>query len=162
MPRDHVDRILEQWAHERPDLDPSPIGVIGRISRAARYLERELETAYRRHGLDGGTYDVLATLRRQGAPYTLSASALADATMLARSSMTSRVDRLEAAGLVGRAPDEHDGRGVRVTLSARGLQLIDAATTDHLANEARLLAGLPDGAGARLADDLRALLETLE
>ncbi len=63
---DHVDTILAQWARERPDLDSSPIGVIGRISRAARSLERELETAYRLHGLDGGTYDVLATLRRSG------------------------------------------------------------------------------------------------
>ena len=99
MTHDRVDQILAEWARERPDLDASPIGVIGRVSRAARYLERELETTFRRHGLDNGTYDVLATLRRSGAPYELSASALADATMIARSSMTSRIDRLEARGL---------------------------------------------------------------
>jgi DNA-binding MarR family transcriptional regulator len=162
MAEDHVDRILAQWARERPDLDPSPIGVIGRISRAARYLERELETAYRLHGLDGGTYDVLASLRRSGAPYELSASALADATMIARSSMTSRIDRLEAAGLVARSDDEADGRGVRVGLTERGLDLIERATVDHLANEARLLERLPAGAGERLARDLRELLSTLE
>ena len=162
MADDHVDWILAAWARERPDLDSSPIGVIGRISRAARYLERELETAYRLHGLDGGTYDVLATLRRSGAPYELSASALADATMIARSSMTSRIDRLESAGLVSRADDEDDGRGVRVRLTRRGFELIERATVDHLANEARLLAALPHGASERLAADLRDLLRTLE
>jgi DNA-binding MarR family transcriptional regulator len=159
---DHVDTILAQWARERPDLDSSPIGVIGRISRAARSLERELETAYRLHGLDGGTYDVLATLRRSGPPYELSASALADATMIARSSMTSRIDRLENAGLVVRVEDELDGRGVGVRLTRAGFELIEKATVDHLANEARLLAGLPEGSAERLAGDLRELLVTLE
>jgi DNA-binding MarR family transcriptional regulator len=160
--RDRVDEILAQWARERPDLDPSPIGVIGRISRAARALERELETAYRLHGLDGGTYDVLATLRRSGAPYELSASTLADATMIARSSMTSRIDRLETAGLVVRVDDELDGRGVGVRLTRAGFELVEKATTDHLANEARLLAGLPEGAAERLASDLRELLISIE
>jgi DNA-binding MarR family transcriptional regulator len=162
MTHDRVDQILGDWARERPDLDASPIGVIGRVSRAARYLERELETTFRRHGLDNGTYDVLATLRRSGAPYELSASALADATMIARSSMTSRIDRLEATGLVTRVDDEQDGRGVGVRLTRSGFALIEAATVDHLANEARLLAGLPPGAAERLATDLRALLRTLE
>jgi DNA-binding MarR family transcriptional regulator len=162
MTHDRVDQILAEWARERPDLDASPIGVIGRVSRAARYLERELETTFRKHGLDNGTYDVLATLRRSGAPYELSASALADATMIARSSMTSRIDRLEAAGFVRRVDDERDGRGVGVRLSRSGFALIESATVDHLANEARLLAGLPDGAAERLASDLRDLLVTLE
>jgi DNA-binding MarR family transcriptional regulator len=162
MTHDRVDQILAEWARERPDLDVSPIGVIGRISRAARYLERELETSFREHGLDNGTYDVLATLRRSGAPYELSASTLADATMIARSSMTSRIDRLEASGFVTRVEDETDGRGVGVRLTKSGFALIESATVAHLANEARLLAGLPQGATQRLASDLRELLAALE
>jgi DNA-binding MarR family transcriptional regulator len=162
MTHDRVDQILAEWARERPDLDVSPIGVIGRVSRAARYLERELDATFREHGLDNGTYDVLATLRRSGAPYELSASTLADATMIARSSMTSRIDRLEASGFVTRVEDEQDGRGVGVRLTKRGFALIESATVAHLANEARLLASLPKGATERLARDLRELLATLE
>jgi DNA-binding MarR family transcriptional regulator len=162
MTHDRVDQILAEWARERPDLDVSPIGVIGRVSRAARYLKRELDATFREHGLDNGTYDVLATLRRSGAPYELSASTLADATMIARSSMTSRIDRLEASGFVTRVEDEQDGRGVGVRLTKRGFALIESATVAHLANEARLLAGLPAGATERLARDLRELLATLE
>jgi DNA-binding MarR family transcriptional regulator len=162
MTHDRVDQILAEWARERPDLDASPIGVIGRVSRAARYLERELETTLRRHGLDTGTYDVLAALRRSGAPYELSASSLADATMIARSSMTSRIDRLEASGLVSRVDDERDGRGVGVRLTRSGFELIEHAILDHLASEARVLGELPEGAAERLASDLRDLLVTLE
>src|ERR1700710_796417 len=108
MRADPVDAILAQWARQRPDLDVSPMGVIGRISRAARLLERELERIFQEHGLDSAGFDVLATLRRSGSPFVLSASALAGAMMVARSSTTSRVDRLEAQGLVARVPDDAD------------------------------------------------------
>jgi DNA-binding MarR family transcriptional regulator len=162
MATDHVDAVLEAWARERPDLDAAPMGVIGRITRAARILDRELETVFRAHGLDGPSFDVLATLRRSGEPHLLSASALADATMVARSSTTSRIDRLEADGLVERVPDERDGRGVGVRLTPEGMAVIDRAVADHVANEARLLAALPAGTTRRLADDLRRLLGELE
>lgn len=162
MQSDRVDVILAQWARERPDLDASPIGVVGRISRAARRLERELEPVFRAHGLDASGFDVLVTLRRNGPPYLLSASAVADATMVARSSTTSRIDRLEEAGLVERVPDPDDGRGVDVRLTPAGLALIDRAMAAHVANEARLLAALPAGAAERLAGDLRSLLAGLE
>jgi DNA-binding MarR family transcriptional regulator len=158
---DHVDAILAQWARERPDLDASPMGVVGRISRAARLLERELERVFQAHGLDSAGFDVLATLRRHGDPYLLSASALADATMVTRSSTTSRIDRLEAAGLVERVPDREDGRGIGVRLTAAGLALIDEAVAAHVANETRLLAALPAAARTRLAGDLRTLLGSL-
>ena len=153
MQADQVDAILAQWARQRPDLDASPMGVIGRISRAARLLERELETVFQAHGLDSAGFDVLATLRRSGSPFVLSASTLADAMMVARSSTTSRIDRLEAAGLVARVPDDADGRGIGVSLTVAGLAVIDDAVAAHVANETRLLAALPPQARERLAGD---------
>jgi DNA-binding MarR family transcriptional regulator len=155
--RDGVDLILEQWRRERPDLDPAPIGVIGRISRLARELERELERVYREHGLEPGWHDVLATLRRHGAPYQLRPSEFSSTLMLTSSGTTKRLDRLEQAGLISRAPDPQDRRGVVITLTPAGLELIDAVMEAHLANERRLLDALSEPERKRLADLLRKL-----
>ena len=116
--RDGVDVILEQWRRERPELDPSPIGVIGRISRLARELEQRLEAVYRAHGLEPGWHDVLATLRRTGPPYQLRPTDFAGTLMLTSSGTTKRLDRLEQAGLITRAPDPDDRRGTLITLTA--------------------------------------------
>ena len=155
--RDGVDLILEQWRRERPDLDASPIGVIGRISRLARELEQRLEPVYREHGLEPGWHDVLATLRRTGPPYRLRPTEFSSALMLTSSGTTKRLDRLEQAGLIERAPDPEDRRGILITLTDKGRELIDSVTDAHLANERRLLAALSDAEQARLADLLRKL-----
>jgi DNA-binding MarR family transcriptional regulator len=155
--RDGVDLILEQWRRERPDLDPSPIGVIGRISRLARELEQRLETVYREQGLEPGWYDVLATLRRSGPPYRLRPTEFANALMLTSSGTTKRLDRLEQAGLITRAPDPDDRRGTLITLTPAGRKLADKASEAHLANERRLLSALSDAERNRLADLLRKL-----
>ena len=155
--RDGVDEILEQWRRERPDLDSSPIGVIGRVSRLARELEQRLETVYREHGLEPGWHDVLATLRRTGPPYRLRPTEFASALMLTSSGTTKRLDRLEQAGLITRGPDPEDRRGTLITLTAAGHELIDATTEAHLDNERRLLGALTDAEQSRLADLLRKL-----
>jgi len=155
--RDGVDEILDQWARERPDLDVSPIAVIGRISRLARELERRLEVVYREQGLEGDWYDVLATLRRAGPPYTLRPTELTRTLMLTSSGTTKRLDRLERAGLIARTPDPGDRRGVLITLTDAGRALLDRAIEAHLANERRLLSGLSDTERAQLADLLRRL-----
>jgi DNA-binding MarR family transcriptional regulator len=155
--RDGVDLILEQWRRERPDLDASPIGVIGRISRLARELERRLEPVYREHGLEPGWHDVLATLRRAGPPYRMRPTEFTNALMLTSSGTTKRLDRLEEAGLIARAPDPDDRRGTLITLTAAGSSLIDKLTEAHLANERRLLTALSDNDRSRLADLLRKL-----
>src|SRR5918995_2180491 len=98
--RDGVDEIIDLWRRERPDLDPSPIGVIGRISRLARQLEQRLEPVYRAHGLEPGWHDVLAALRRIGPPHQLRPTEFTDALMLTSSGTTKRLDRLEQAGLI--------------------------------------------------------------
>jgi DNA-binding MarR family transcriptional regulator len=155
--RDGVDAIIEQWKRERPELDPSPIGVIGRISRLARELEQRLETVYREHGLEPGWHDVLATLRRTGPPYRLRPSEFTGALMLTSSGTTKRLDRLEQAGLITREPDPQDRRGTLITLTDAGHRLIDSVTEAHLANERRLLAVLSDDERRQLADLLRSL-----
>jgi DNA-binding MarR family transcriptional regulator len=155
--RDGVDLILEQWQRERPDLDSSPIGVVGRISRLARELEQRLEPVYREHGLEPGWHDVLATLRRGGPPYRLRPSEFTSALMLTSSGTTKRLDRLEQAGLITRGPDPADRRGTLITLTPKGLELIDNVTEAHLDNERRLLASLNDAEQRRLADLLRKL-----
>jgi len=155
--RDGVDLILEQWRRERPELDPSPIGVIGRISRLARELEQRLEPVYREHGLEAGWHDVLATLRRSGPPYRLRPSEFTGALMLTSSGTTKRLDRLEQAGLIAREPDPDDRRGTLISLTSAGRELIDATTEAHLANERRLLSALTEAEQHQLADLLRTL-----
>jgi DNA-binding MarR family transcriptional regulator len=155
--RDGVDLILEQWRRERPDLDPSPIGVIGRVSRLARELEQRLEVVYREHGLEPGWHDVLATLRRSGPPYRLRPTEFTGALMLTSSGTTKRLDRLEQAGLIRRDPDPDDRRGTQITLTPKGLALIDEVTKAHLENERRLLSALSEPEQRRLADLLRKL-----
>jgi DNA-binding MarR family transcriptional regulator len=154
---DGVDLILEQWRRERPDLDPSPIGVVGRISRLARELEQRLEPVYREQGLEPGWYDVLATLRRIGPPYQLRPTEFSNTLMLTSSGTTKRLDRLEQAGLITRAPDPEDRRGTLITLTDAGYELVDTAAEAHLENERRLLSALTAAERRELADLLRTL-----
>jgi DNA-binding MarR family transcriptional regulator len=155
--RDGVDVILEQWRSERPDLDHSPIGIVGRISRLARELEQRLEPVYAEHGLEPGWYDVLATLRRSGPPYRLRPTDFANTLMLTSSGTTKRLDRLEQAGLIARAPDPADRRGVLIALTDAGRKLVDDTAEDHLDNERRLIASLTEAEQRALADLLRTL-----
>jgi DNA-binding MarR family transcriptional regulator len=155
--RDGLDEILEQWRRERPDLDHSPVGIVGRLSRLARELEQRLEPVYREHGLEPGWYDVLATLRRAGPPYRLRPTEFASTLMLTSSGTTKRLDRLEQAGLLARGPDPEDRRGTLITLTLAGRRLVDATIEAHLENERRLLSALTDAEQRRLADLLRKL-----
>jgi DNA-binding MarR family transcriptional regulator len=155
--RDGVDLILEQWRRERPDLDHSPIGIVGRVSRLARELEQRLEPVYREHGLEPGWHDVLATLRRSGPPYRLRPTEFTSTLMLTSSGTTKRLDRLEQAGLITRGPDPEDRRGTLITLTTAGRKLIDAVTEAHMENERRLLSALTEAEQRRLADLLRKL-----
>jgi DNA-binding MarR family transcriptional regulator len=154
---DGVDRIIEQWGRERPDLDVSPIGVIGRISRLARELEQRLEPVYRDQGLEPGWYDVLATLRRAGPPYRLRPTEFTHTLMLTSSGTTKRLDRLEQAGLIARTPDPDDRRGTLITLTEAGHALLDTAVDAHVANEHGLLSTLTEAEREQLAALLRKL-----
>ena len=137
--RDLVDEILDQWKRELPDLDCKPMAVFGRLNRLDRVSNAAIEAWLGEHGLSRGEFDVLATLRRGGEPYTLAPTALARWMMLSSAAMTNRIDRLEAAGLVERRPDPGDRRGVLVALTPDGKRVVDAAVADHVENERRLL-----------------------
>ena len=139
QPNDRVAQIMAEWARERPDLDVAPQGVIGRLHRLANHLTDDLVVVYREFGLAEGEFDVLATLRRAGAPYERTAGELAASTMVTTGAMTKRIDRLEARGLLTRRQSDTDGRGRVIALTAAGRDLIDRAFTAHLANERRLI-----------------------
>ncbi|MCL8252620.1 MarR family transcriptional regulator [Aeromicrobium fastidiosum] len=159
---DHVDTIVGQWAAERPDLDSSPLHVIGRLSRLADRADELLRPVFAEHGLGDGDFDVLATLRRDGTPYELTPSELGDRTMVTSGAVSKRLDRLERLGLVERRVDEADARGRRVRLTTEGIALMDDAYPAHLANEARMLAGLSGRERADLVRLLRRLADSFD
>ncbi|MGW0915873.1 MarR family winged helix-turn-helix transcriptional regulator [Streptomyces sp. NPDC002784] len=157
--KDAVDAIIDQWAAVRPDLDTAAMEVFGRISRLARTMGDRMEKAYARFGISRGEFDVLATLRRSGEPYTLSPRQLSATLMLTTGGMTGRLDKLERAGLLRRSPDPHDRRGLQVTLTEEGLSTVDRAVGAGLALQTEALATLDAEQAGQLADLLRELLE---
>ncbi|MFN8158625.1 MAG: MarR family transcriptional regulator [Candidatus Nanopelagicales bacterium] len=156
-PYDEVDVLVSAWRRERPDLDVGPLEVLSRVSRLARHLDLARREAFAAHGLEPWEFDVLAALRREGAPYALSPGRLLQVTLVTSGTMTNRIDRLEAKGLVEREPDPDDGRSVRVLLTDAGRTRVDDALTDLLAHERRILAALEPDDRAKLADLLRLL-----
>lgn len=139
QPLDRVARIQADWRRERPDVDITPQGVIGRLHRLADQLTEELCLVYGRYGLSEGEFDVLCALRRAGEPYERAPGELAAHTMVTTGAMTKRIDRLERAGLVTRRRSGDDQRGRIVALTRPGRELIDRAFTDHMRNERRML-----------------------
>jgi DNA-binding MarR family transcriptional regulator len=160
---DHVDEIVAQWQQQRGDLDYSPMLVIGRLSRTARLIEKQLERCFAEFGLQQWEFDVLATLRRAGDPYELTPTQIVGSLMVSTSAMTNRVDRLEKAGLVTRSHDLHgDRRAIRVRLTPAGLTLVDRAVEAHVANEKRLLEDLTPTQRTQLAALLAKLSRSAE
>jgi len=156
--RDEVDDLVEAWARERDDLDLDAMAVFSRISRLARHLDLARREAFSAHAIESWEFDVLAALRRAGAPYEMSPGRLLRETLVTSGTMTNRVDRLAARGLVERFPDPDDRRGVIVRLTAEGKTAVDGALEALIAAESRLLADLPARERARLAGLLRTLL----
>lgn len=155
---DEVDQVVAAWARERSDLDLGPMHVWSRISRLAAILADHRKRAFTRHHIEGWEFDVLAALRRAGEPYRLSPGGLIRETHVTSGTMTNRVDRLTARGLVRRDPDPDDGRGTLVTLTPEGRAIVDAALVTLLDVEMELLRDLPAGDRERFAGYLRALL----
>jgi DNA-binding MarR family transcriptional regulator len=155
---DEVDELVARWQAQRPDLDTEPMQVLSRVSRLARHLDIARRGAFASEGLQTWEFDVLSALRRAGPPFQLTPGALLRATLVTSGTMTNRIDRLTAAGLVRREPDPRDRRGVLVTLTEQGKATVDAALADLLNREHKLLAGLDGEQREMLADLLRTLL----
>jgi DNA-binding MarR family transcriptional regulator len=160
--QDEVDRLVEAWARERSDLDLRPMEVLSRVSRLGHHLDRARRQAFSEHDLEPWEFDVLAALRRAGAPYELSPGRLLKETLVTSGTMTNRVDRLAARGLVERLPDPHDRRGVLVRLTDRGRATVDGALSGLLDRERDLLGGLDPADQQRLAALLRTLVLPFE
>ncbi|MFD7033046.1 MarR family winged helix-turn-helix transcriptional regulator [Streptomyces sp. NPDC059917] len=156
--KDAVDAIAAQWNAVRPDLDVTPMAVFGRIYRISKAMGDAMDRTYGRYGISRGEFDVVATLRRSGEPYTLSPRQLSATLMLTTGGMTGRLDKLEKAGLLRRSPDPHDRRGLQVTVTERGLALIDEAVAAGLEVQRAGLEGLDEEEVTVLTALLRKLL----
>jgi DNA-binding MarR family transcriptional regulator len=162
MDFDPVDQILAQWQRERPDLDVSPMAIIGRVGRLAKHFERAIQETFSEFGLHAGEFDVLAALRRSGQPYQLSPTELFNTLMVSSGTMTHRIDRLEKTELVRRIPDPSDRRGALIVLTDKGFELIERAVDAHIVNEHRILSVLSTSERESLTLVLRKLLLSFE
>ena len=155
---DHVDKILAQWRQERPDLEVAPMGLIGRVKRLNAALVRGMEKTWARHGLNAASFDVLATLRRSGPPFCLSPGDLIASTMVTSGTMTNRIDQLQKTGYVERVQNPEDGRSFLISLTDKGFEVIDAAVTEHVATQERLVSGLSE----KKREELNRLLKAFQ
>jgi DNA-binding MarR family transcriptional regulator len=155
--------VTSQWQREMPELDLLPMKVVAHLGKATRLITRDyLDPFFKSHGLQLGEFDVLATLRRSGAPYELAPTQLFEALLISSGGMTNRLDRLEKAGLIARAPNQEDRRGTLVVLTEEGLALMNQLVPLHVANEARSLSCLSQEEQEMLAGLLGKLLDGLE
>lgn len=159
--RDQVEMILEDWRRERPDLDPSPMGIFGRVTRVFGLAHKRLETLLAQHELSPTAFDVLANLRRAGPPYRRTPSELAAFSMLTSGGMTGRLDNLEGQGLFRRSPAPNDRRVMYAELTDTGRELIDAVIEAHLAQEEKMLAGLTAAQRQQLSEVLAQLEQSI-
>jgi DNA-binding MarR family transcriptional regulator len=160
--QDWIERVVERWSRLEPGLDFDAYLVTGRIARIAAHIARRQDEVFGRYGLNRGEVGVLNALRTAGPPHRLSPTQLFRGLMLSSAGMTSRLDRLEARGLVARSADPSDRRGILVDLTTEGLKLVDAVVTANTEEEKQLLAGLTGDDVGSLASLLRKLLSHLE
>lgn len=161
-PADHVDRLRAQWRREMPEVDTSPMEVVGRARRITLALRPDIEAVFARHGLDAGEFDVIGSLRRSGPPYRLRPTELYKVLMISSGGLTDRLARLEAQGLVRRIPSPEDRRSLMVELTEAGVARAEAALTEDMAVEKARLAGLTTEEQAQLASLLRKLALGIE
>lgn len=159
---DAIDRVVEQWVKEKPDLDTQPMAIMGRLIRIAKHMETRVADLHKQYDLKMGEFDVLATLRRAGAPYRLTPSALIDSMMLTSGAMTNRLDKLEKKGLISREHSREDRRSVTVELTPEGLLLIDKLILEHVEVQHGFISGLSEEEMLQLNKALKTLLPQFE
>jgi len=159
---DKIDQIVMQWNRERPDLDVTPMSLIGRLKRIMQHLSQGMEKTFAKHGLNSASFDVLATLRRSGAPYRLSPGELLATMMVTSGTMTNRVDQLVKSELAERVQNPEDGRSVIIGLTDKGFAIIDAAVTEHVQTQTNLMSSLSEEESAAFNVLLSKLLQDFE
>jgi DNA-binding MarR family transcriptional regulator len=160
--RDNVDRMLEVWKNELPDLDLATEGIVERIQKLQRYLDRAMNQTLAEFGLDRGEWHLLGALRRSGPPYRRSPGHLAEDIGLSSGAMTNRLDRLEEAGLVRRLPDPDDRRGLKVELTDAGWRAWQDSTGAQARKEALVASALDQAEKEALNGLLRRLMLEFE
>ena len=160
--QDKTDHQLNQWKEQKPGLDLDVMGLCARILRTNNYLTKEIWEHHKSMGLSKGDFDVLATLRRSGEPYTLTPTELYKATLLTSGAMTNRLDRLEEANFIERVHSNEDRRSFLVKLSDQGFAKIEEAVEEHVENEHKLVAALSQEEQAQLSGLLRKWLMDFE
>jgi DNA-binding MarR family transcriptional regulator len=159
---DAIDRVVDQWLKEMPELDTQPMAIMGRLMRIAKHMETRVAELHKHYDLKMGEFDVLATLRRAGAPYCLTPSALIGSMMLTSGAMTNRLDKLEKKGLIFREHSKEDRRSVTVALTPVGLQLIDNLILEHVEVQRDLIRGLSNEEKTQVNKALKTLLPQFE
>ncbi|ABI73470.1 MarR family winged helix-turn-helix transcriptional regulator [Shewanella frigidimarina] len=139
-----IDRVVAQWDEQKPHLDTEPMAILGRFLRLQKHIEAEISACHKQFDLTMGEFDVLATLRRNGKPYTLTPSKLLSSMMLTSGAMTNRLDKLESKDLIARVHSTEDRRSVSVALTNKGLAIIDEAIEEHVRIQHKLVASLSD------------------
>lgn len=158
---DYIEQLIAQWRRQRPGVDVSTMGVIGRISRLSHILGKRIESVFAAHGLQGGRFDVLAALVRAGEPHRLTPTELYNSLLVSSGAITNRIDRLVDEGLVRRGADHTDRRSLPVELTRHGRRSLDAALSAHLENEESLISSLSAEERDLLAQILRRWLIAL-
>ena len=161
-PADSIAVFLNEWQAQRPDLDPWPLGIIGRVARISLYVQRHSQSWLAPLGLTWETFSMIAALRRAGPPFAQKPSDLLRMTLLTSGAMTNRIDRVEAQGWVERLPDPADRRSVIVRLTPSGKALADRAIALHFKEAARLLGFLKKSDRVLLESLLSQMLGRLE
>ncbi|HDM8228992.1 MarR family winged helix-turn-helix transcriptional regulator [Vibrio campbellii] len=159
---DAIDRVVSQWAKEKPELDTEPMAIMGRLMRIAKHMENHVAELHKRYDLKMGEFDVLATLRRSGQPYRLTPSELISSMMLTSGAMTNRLDKLEKKGLIAREHSKEDRRSVTVELTAKGFELIDSLIEQHLQAQHELMGSLSSAEKGQVNQALKLLLPQYE
>ena len=159
---DAIDRVISQWAKEKPELDTEPMAIMGRLMRIAKHMENHVAELHKRYDLKMGEFDVLATLRRSGQPYRLTPSELISSMMLTSGAMTNRLDKLEKKGLIAREHSKEDRRSVTVELTEKGFELIDSLIEQHLQAQHELMGSLSSAEKVQVNQALKLLLPQYE
>lgn len=162
MPSDFIDNLMQRWLAQRPELDASPIAVIGRAIRIADVLKRELKELLRPYGLEVWEFDLLATLRWGGNEDGLTPKELIDVVMVSSGTMTHRLDRLEKSGFVKRVPNPNDRRSIRIQLAKRGIEVVEKSLTAHLASAEQAVSELSQREQQQTARVLKKILAKIE